>query len=334
MIRPNSVIPKGVAFVPISVPVTTQEFIFCVVPDFTLLAFSSAIEPLRIANQLAQKPLFRWEVRSLTGDPVISSSGVPVGVTGDLTEIPPEAVLLLCAGNGALRSVTAPYVNALNRHYRHGGQVGGICTGAVGLAKAGLLAKRKFTLHWENQLELQEAFPDLHPTSRKFEIDRNVLTCGGGSASIDLMLDIIASSYGADFASIVSEMCIRRTHLGVEEDQRSSLAMLLQTRNPILLAIVGHMQKNLEEPLSLEELTDKTGYSRRHIERVFKTNLGQSPGTYYRNLRLDHARTLLSTTNKRLIDIAAASGFVSVSHFSRLFKARYGISPTGFLSER
>lgn len=169
-----------------------------------------------------------------------------------------------------------PGVSA-QRHSRFGGTVGGICTGAVALAQAGLLAGRTFTLHWENQPAFVERFAALSPSGRRFEIDGSTMTCGGGAASTDMMIAEIERDHGADFAALVSDMCRRKITLGAEPEQRNSLAARIGSRNPGLLTCIELMRTHLEEPLSMEELADLAGYSRRHIERMFVSILGLSP---------------------------------------------------------
>ena len=219
-------------------------------------------------------------------------------------------------------------VNAVTRHHRFGGTVGGICTGAVALAKAGLVDGKRFTLHWENQPGFVETFPNLAPTSNRFETDGRLLTCGGGAASTDMMLSIISADHGADFAAIVSDMCLRTVLPGVEPEQRSSIAALMSSRNPVLIATVNLMNRTIDNPLPLEELAAAAGYSRRQMERLFRSATGSTPGNFYRGLRLDHGRNLLATTDLTLLEIATACGFETVSHFSKSFRARFGTAPT------
>ncbi|MEY4983035.1 MAG: hypothetical protein RIR62_1301 [Pseudomonadota bacterium] len=321
-------VPKGAAFFPVEDPGPTRGYGFILVPGFTLLAFASAVEPLRIANQLSQKPLYRWRLLSETGAMVPSSSGIPVGVDGTLDQAEKGARLFVCAGNPAMAAAAPAVVNAVARHHRFGGTVGGICTGAVALAKAGLVAGKRFTLHWENQPGFVETFPDLAPTSNRFESDGRILTCGGGAASTDMMLSIIAADHGADFAAIVSDMCLRTVLPGVAPEQRSSIAALMSSRNPVLIATVNLMNRTIDAPLPLEELAAAAGYSRRQMERLFRSATGSTPGNFYRGLRLDHGRNLLATTDLSLIEIATACGFDTVSHFSKSFRARFGTAPT------
>lgn len=321
-------VPKGAAYFPVADAGPTQTYAFILVPGFTLLAFASAVEPLRIANQLSQRPLYRWRVLSETGEAVVSSSGIPVGVDGGLQQHDKETRLFVCAGNPQMAAAQPSIVAAVQRHHRFGGVVGGICTGAVALARAGLMQGRRFTLHWENQPGFVEAFPDLPPSFRRFETDGRLLTCGGGAASTDMMLSIIADDHGSGFAAMVSEMCLRTLMPGVNVEQRSSLAALMSSRNPVLVATVALMNQHIEDPLSMDELANAAGYSRRHLERLFRDAIGKTPGDFYRGLRLDRGRNLLSTTNLTLAEVSIACGFSTVSHFSKSFRVRFGTAPT------
>ena len=323
-------VPLGAAFFPVAAPGETRKYAFLLVPGFTLLAFSSGVEPLRIANQLSQQPLYQWRLMSEAGAAVASSSGISVCTDGPLGPLPRDTRLLVCSGNPAAAAAAGPVVAAVSRHARFGGTVGGICTGAVALAEAGVLRDTPFTLHWENQPAFCEAFPDLPPTPAMFEISGKVMTCGGGAAATDMMISLIAQDHGAEFAAMVSEMCLRKVMVGVDAGQRSALSVLIRSRNPGLIAMVARMKAHLEDPLSLAEIAAVSGYSRRHVERMFLSVLGETPGDFYRGLRLDHARNLLSTTEMPLIEVAVACGFSTVAHLSKSFRARFGVAPTKF----
>lgn len=328
MSNQDPLIPKGAAHFPVANPGPTQTYAFVLVPGFTLLAFSSAVEPLRIANQLSQRPLYRWRILSETGAPVVSSSGIAVGVDDSMAALDRDTRLFICAGNPQMAAAAPAVVAAVQRHHRFGGVVGGICTGAIALAKAGLVEKRRFTLHWENQPGFVETFPDLVPTSSRFEVDGQFFTCGGGAASTDMMLSIITKDHGSAFATMVSEMCLRTVMSGANTEQRSSQAALMLSRNPALVATVTLMNRHIDDPLSIDDLAQASGYTRRHLERMFRLAIGKSPGEFYRGLRLDHGRNLLSTTDMTLLEVSVACGFSTVSYFSKSFRARFGTAPT------
>ena len=327
---PLPLIPQGAAYFPVRVKATPGQYAFFLLPGFTLSAFSNALDPFRIANQLSQKPLYHWQIFSQDGAPAASSSGVAVLVDGALQSLDRDTTLFVCSGTMGQAEPSRHTLALLARHHRFGGKVGGICTGADALARAGLLKDRTFTLHWENQPSFIERFPDLLPSTRKFEIDRRVLTCGGGAAATDLALKLIEQDHGLKFASVVCDMCLHRVSLGADLPQRASLASRLQTRNPTLIRILKWMSEHIEDPLGLDDLSGRAGISRRQIERLFTTILNTTPAKYYQNLRLDHARSLLSETDLALLDVAIACGFSTRSHFARAFRAKFGCQPSSF----
>ncbi len=322
-------IPAGAAyFRPTRTDAPTRAFDFLICPSFTLLAFASAVEPLRIANQLSQRPLYAWRTATVNGQPVTSSCGLTVQVDSALGTPARDAMLVVCAGNQPEKVITTALAAAVQRHHRHGGHVAGLCTGPFALAKAGLLTGRRFTLHWENQPVFREMFPTLTPSETKYEIDDRILTSGGGAAATDLMIDIIARDQGEAFATMVLDMCLRRVAIGRDPGQRSSLSAVAQLRNPGLSAMVDLMKRHIEEPLSMEDLSARIGYSRRNVERIFRKALGLPPARFYLDMRLDHARNLLSGTDLSLSEISAACGFATRSHFSKAFTARFGTAPS------
>ncbi len=326
--RPD-LVPTGAFSYPVKNPQDTRWFGFLLLPEFTLLAFSAALDPLRIANQLAQKPLYGWLVLSENGEAVSSSSGIDIGVHASLTDLKPDMYLFACSGNNGSNAASDSVLGHIRRHVRFGGKVGGVCTGAATLARAGLLTKKKFTLHWENQPGFNEVFPELVPTQQRFERDGDLLTCGGGSAATEMMISVIAQDYGEDFAIAVSDMCLNGPDILTRNEQRSSIAKAISSRNPRVLAVLRAMYDNIEFPLTLDELAGQAGISRRQIERQFKQLLDEAPALTYRNIRLDRARTLLMETNLTIIEVAMAAGFNSSGVFSRHYKDRFGESPYG-----
>lgn len=325
----KGIVPTGAFTYPIAAPRQTRRFTFLILPEFTLLAFSSALDPLRIANQLAQRPLYSWSVASETGGPVLSSSGVAVEADTAISALDPASHLLVCSGNRGTEVASERVIGAIRRHARFGGRIGGVCTGAASLARAGLLTGRRFTLHWENQPGFREVFPDLVPTLSRYEVDGDLMTSGGGAAATEMMVTLIDEDYGRDFAIAVADMCLNGSDLDRKRDQRSSIGKAIDSRNPKVLAVLRDMYAHIEEPLELTELAARAEVSRRQLERQFQLLLGETPSATYRNIRLDRARSLLVETDMSLIDVAMATGFNTQTVFSRHFKRRFGVSPAG-----
>jgi len=326
--RPD-LVPAGAFSYPVTDQKETRWFDFLILPEFTLLAFSAALDPLRIANQLAQKPLYGWRVMSEDGNAVLSSSGLDIGAHASLSDLKTEHYVFVCSGNHGNTIASVNVLAALRRHVRFGGSAGAICTGAATLARAGLLKEKRFTLHWENQPGFMEAFPSLNPTGNRFERDGNLLTCGGGAAAAGMMISIIAEDYGDDFAVAVSDMCLNGSDISLRSAQRSSIAKAINSRNPRVLKILRAMYANLETPLTLDELATHANFSRRQMERQFNLLFGESPSQTYRNIKLERARALLMETDLSVMQVAMASGFSSSGLFARHFRERYGETPYG-----
>lgn len=312
--------------------VTTETILFLLVPDFSMIAFTSAIEPLRIANRLAGKPLYRWVLASRDGQPVAASNGIVIQVETAIAAHDPGAggpmpMIVLCGGLGSERFQDRDTFAWLRKWDRRGAQVGALCTGAHVLARAGLLEGHRCTIHWENLPGFIEAFPDIQVTSDLYEIDRTRFTCSGGTAALDLMLHLIAERHGDELATKVSEQCIVDRIRGPHDRQRMPLRLRLGVHHPKLIRAVEMMEANIEEPLSQEMLARYIGLSRRQLERLFRRHLGRTPAQYYLETRLERARHLLYQTDMPIMSIACATGFVSASHFTTCYRQLFGKTP-------
>jgi AraC family transcriptional regulator, glycine betaine-responsive activator len=207
--------------------------------------------------------------------------------------------------------------------------LGALCTGGYALAKAGLLDKYKATIHWENLTALREEFPRILLSNQLFTIDRDRFTCSGGIAPLDLMLHLVKTTLGVRIAQLISEQFIVDRIRNDRDRQYVPLRAQLGVGHETLLHAARLMEENIEKPLSLDEIAAATELSRRQIERLFKRHLNTVPQRYYLQMRLRRARELLLHTPMPIIDITAACGFRSTTHFSKCYHALFGYPPSG-----
>lgn len=322
----SAVIPKGVAHLKLAGEVKTREFAFLTLPNFTLLAFSALIDPLRIANQLTQRPLYRWRVVSLDGAPTCSSAGIRIEADQGLDPVAKETTIVVCSGTDASDAADKRVLHWLRDHARHGGSLGAVCTGAYTLAKAGLLGEDPTTVHWENQAAFRELF-DKEPLEQLYVIGRRHFSCAGGEAGIDMMLAFIERDHGRQLAKAVAEMCLHSRARESTDRQKQAFPAATVLRNPGVLRVIEAMKANIATPLDQEDLAEVFGRGKRHMERCFKASMQESPKSYYLGLRLQHARDLLRSTAMSVMDVAVETGFSSRSSFSKAFRRRFGFSP-------
>ncbi|MEB8386314.1 GlxA family transcriptional regulator [Rhodobacteraceae bacterium KMM 6894] len=323
-------IPKGSASFSLPKVTAPRAFDFVLLPKLTMLALSAAIEPLRVANQISQQELYRWYTMTRDGGPIRCSNNLSLVPDGPVVGPPKGARVFICAGIEPAETLDSQLVTWCARQAAHGVSVGAICTGAFTLAKAGLLAGRRFTLHWENQPAFMERFPDLVPSPNLYEVDGDLMTAAGGSASTDLMLSVIEDDFGSEFAQVVSDMCLHGRSHSDHAPQKTSRSAVMGSRNRHLIAGMRLMQENLEDPLTVDDLADQIGISKRQLERSFAKHTGLSPRRYYTDLRLARAYALLSETDLPIAEIAAATGFGGSSAFARAFRVKFDTAPGAF----
>ena len=309
----------------------TKTVVFYIVPDFTMLAFTSAIEALRLANAVHGKEAYRWRIVSVDGLPVTSSCGLTITPHGPIASemAKPHAdnadMVVVCAGWHVERAVNRSAAAWLRRARSAGTTIAGVCTGAYLLAHAGLLAGRRCTIHWENLPVFKETFPAAIAGTNLIECDANLYTCAGGAASFDLMLHFIEHEFGRRTSLAVCEQAII-DRIRLPSERQRSLVRTLGNLNPLLLAAVEFMEDGMADA-SIEAVARHIKLSRRQMERIFAKELATSPSRFYLELRLDRARLMILQSGMAIVDVAVACGFVSSSHFTKCYREHYGVSP-------
>ncbi len=299
---------------------------FLIVPEFSMMAFTAAIDQIRMANRLSGKTLYEWVVLGdgdgkVTASNQISIDTIPFADAGRLDAV------FVCAGISVEQHTSRTRNRWLREQAARKVAIGAICTGTYLLADAGLLDGYRCTIHWENMAGLRERFPQLVISPDLFEIDNDRYTCAGGSAAMDMMVYLIAQQHDWELATQVAEEFLVERIRGRNDRQRLPLRLQLGASQPKLAEAVAFMEANIEELISLDEIASHVGLSRRQLERLFQKYLHCVPTRYYMRLRLMHARQLLLQTSMPIVDIAYASGFVSTPHFSKCYREFFGIPP-------
>jgi transcriptional regulator GlxA family with amidase domain len=304
-----------------------RRFVFVLMEHFTLLSFSSALDALRIANRMSGKKLYDWTFIGENEEFVSCSAGTQFKLDTTLIELHRDDTILLCGGTTIQESTTKKLIGWLRREARRGLIIGGLCTAAYPMAKAGLLDGKKATIHWENQDSFAEEFLEVELTKTVFVCDGNRYTTAGGTSSIDLLLKIIADDHGEELANAVADQMIYSSIRTDQDTQRLSVPTRIGVRHPKLSKVIQMMEINIEEPMSPSILAKDVGMSTRQLERLFRRYLDRSPKRYYMELRLQKARNLLMQTDMSVINVALACGFASPSHFSKCYRAHYDTTP-------
>ena len=302
---------------------------YLLVPQFPMMSFAAAIEPMRSANRMSERHLFEWTLVSVEGTDVAASNGIHIATECRLEQLKATDLLVVCAGlEPAQFGPTHGVHHQLRRLARHGAMIGGISTGAFVLADAGLLADRRCTVHWEYSDWFRSRYPSIALSRDLYVMDGNVFTCSGGTAALDMMLHFVSQAAGPGIATAVAEQFIHPQIRRQDDHQRLAMHARYGVASPKLAEVIKLMENAVENPLDIGELAEFVGLSARQVERLFREQLGMSPRVFYLKTRLARARTLLRQTVDPVLAVAIECGFESTSHFSHAYKRVFGIPPT------
>lgn len=301
---------------------------FLLIDGFALMSFASAVEPLRAANAISARPLYQWFHVSIDGRPIGASSGLSITPDCAIDGTQDFDLVLICAGGNPTKFSDRRTMTWLRGLARRGVAIGGISGGPYILARAKVLDGYRCTIHWEHAPAFAEAFPHLDLTRNLFEIDRERLTCGGGVAGLDMMQALIRRDHGPELASKVSDWFLQTNIRLGDASQRQAARDRGRLGHPAVAAAIGLMERRLREPAGRGEIARAAKISLRQLERLFAAHLGTSIERHYLTIRLQRARILLRQTSLPVTQIGADCGFVSPTHFSRVYKKRFGRTPS------
>ncbi|MEM7241400.1 MAG: GlxA family transcriptional regulator [Pseudomonadota bacterium] len=305
----------------------SKRYVFLLLPDFSMLPMSCAVEVMRHANIYAGRQVYEWVIAAESDEAATASCGIRFPRDIGLDELKRDDTLIICGGIGIKEKTTPAVLNWVRREARRGIRIGSICTASYVMARAGLLDGKRATIHWENIDSFQEEFPEIELLKTVFTVDGNRFTASGGVASVDLMISFIAADVSQDAANWIADQMIYNTIRSENDSQRLSIPTRIGVRHPKLSNVIQMMEENIEEPISPSILAKEVGMSTRQLERLFRKYLDRSPKRYYMELRLYKARNLLMQTDMSVINVALACGFSSPSHFSKCYRAQYDTTP-------
>ncbi|MEZ5775238.1 MAG: GlxA family transcriptional regulator [Hyphomicrobiaceae bacterium] len=313
-----------------SATATPERMTFLVVPRFNMATMITMIEVMRIANYLSPAPLYAWQIVSFDGPQVVASNGLTVGAPAPADHCRRGDTLFVLASWNAESYRNPATLNWLRRSARAGARLCSVELGCYLMARAGLLADRRSTTHWSWLSGFQEEFGEVDVCEQLFTIDGQLLTCAGGIAGVDLMLSVVGDRHGERLAGEIADQMLHHPIRPAAAPQRRTMGRGMDMLSPVLREAITLIEKNIADPMSVPRIAAELGVSQRQLERQFKAKIGCSVVQFGLLLRLQHARVLLISTTLSVREIAAASGFNTLSHFAYSFGKCFGRRPSDY----
>lgn len=306
----------------------TKSIGLLLIDGFALMSYAATVEPLRAANLLSGKELYRLHHFAIDDVSADSSGNLSVAATRSIREMADLDFLFVVAGGNPETFKD----DAIFRHLRQLSNsrmiLGGVSAGPFLLAKAGVMSDRRMTVHWEHSESLIEQMPNLLLARSLYVIDRDRMTCAGGTAPLDMMHALITGHHGSTFAARISDWFMHTKVRPAGGQQRAGLVERYNTTNKFLISTIEVMENHLADPLSLGQLAKVSGLSKRHLNRLFTGHFQIGTMTFYRRLRLELSHRLCQQSTLSITEIAITCGFSNSAHFSAAFKATFNQSPS------
>lgn len=314
----------------------SKNVAFVLLENFSMMAFTGAVDALVTANLLSQTELFNFTFFGEGGESIKSDLNIDVAVNGPYKAIVPAEfdVLLVCGGLRTTLDVHSKLKLVLQQAARLNHQIGGIWNGSYIMAQAGIMQGYECTIHPENHSLMAEVFPSIQVNKKPYVIDRDRISSAGATSTLSMMLNLIGTLTSEDLRHRVESILNVDSVLGEAADGSQIMLPSDPTLPDTLREVVQLMETHIDEPLTAAQLATTVKLSRRQLERLFKKHLQISPAKYYLEQRLNRAHQLLRQSNASIFNIAIACGFTSSTHFSHCFKGHYGVSPSTARSQR
>jgi transcriptional regulator GlxA family with amidase domain len=298
-----------------------------VLPQSSILEVASTLDPMRSANRHLGAEAYRWRVVSPDGRAVPLTCGIELPSTGPLAAAEGADALVVIAGFRQSEVATAPLIRDLSRMAPRFAAVGGIDAAAWVMARAGLLAGHRATVHWEDLEDLAAAHPEVDVVADRWVIDRNRFTAGGAAPAADLMLHLIGARHGLALARQVAASFLTTPRPG-SEPQIAAPGPADPRLDPRVAQAVARMEAQIDAPAPTAETARAVGLSPRRLETLFRQSLQTTPAAFALSLRLQSARRMITDTRHPLAEVAVRTGFSSASALSRAFRQHFGQPPS------
>lgn len=303
---------------------------FLIFPGFPMACLTSMIEPLRAANEIAGTDTFSWKLVTENGARVEASAKVWFEPDVKLEDCAALDQLFVLSGPSSRFENPTTSDGRLRKLARHGLKMGAISGGIFPLARTGLLSGYTTSVHWCYDAAFAAEFPRLKSTEDVIVIDRDRSTASGAAAAFDLSLLLIEDALGSDVATEVACWFQHPLVRGQGVTQRKPTFASESTHDmlpPIVKQAVEIFSNHIEDPINISDVADQVGVSVRQLERLFDKTTSNTPGGYYKSLRMRKARQLLLYSKDTMTQIANAVGYASAPSMSIRYQEVFGIHP-------
>ncbi len=315
----------------------TRRIVFVAAPGTEIIDLVGPLQVFARAAEMFGKqnpgspPIYSVEVISASSQrSLVTNCGLRITAHKTFREMSGKIDTLLVAGGSAIEQdeINSDVVRWLRKIARRVRRIGSVCTGAMLLARAGLLDGRRATTHWNWCHVLIKRAPraDVDPNPI-FVRDENVYTSAGVTAGMDLALALVEEDYGSRLAlQVARNLVLYLRRPGGQSQFSAALSLQLTDRKP-LRELESWVLDNLNKPLAVPVLAHRVAMSPRNFARVFTKEMKTTPAKFVERLRVEAARRRLEESHNSMETIASECGFGNVNSMRNVFQRTLKIAP-------
>lgn len=292
-----------------------------------------AMEMLSAANLFADKPPFDVVLASLDGQAVATWGGQLLQVQCSLAQVVRTDLVLIPGFLFTLKQALptfAAYGPWLREQHGQGAVLASMCTAAFLLAESGLLHGARATTHWAFAALFRRRYAQVSLDDAQILCEENrLITCGGATAAMDLMLHLIRRFGSPELAHTCSKYLLI-DNVRTEQSVYALWSLPKSHGDGEILRVQHWLEQHFAQPLVIDDVAQRFGFGVRNFKRRFKQATGYTPIGYLQTLRLERAKQMLESTRMTLDSITYAVGYEDSNSFRRLFQQRVGILPAAY----
>lgn len=305
---------------------------FVLAPQFTLAAFANFVDAVRLAadeGDLSRQIDCTWDVLGEPDETIKSSCGLRVQPWAPFENPKGFDYVVIVGGLLHGQARISPAANLfLKSAAKAQVPLIGLCTGSFILARAGLLNGYQACVSWFHIAEFKEEFPALSVESnRMFVIDRDRMTCAGGTSVVHLATHLIEKHCGRGQALKSLRILIEQSPLPAGAWQPEEI-VTRPSRDNLVRRTMLEIEQNLGAYAPFPKLARSLGIGIRQLQRRFEADIGMSMSEYRRDLQISRAKSLVEHTDRSMTEIALDCGFSDSAHFSRVYKKHFKVLPS------
>jgi transcriptional regulator GlxA family with amidase domain len=293
--------------------------------------FHLSVPCLVFGSGLGARSSFALRVCGLDGAMLETTAGFGIRPGHGLDGLEDADVVVMPAWHDDCRPAPPALLDALRQAHARGACVMALCLGAFPVAEAGLLDGRAATTHWAAADELARRYPKVKVDPEVLYVDEgDVLSSAGIAAGIDCCLHLLRRLCGAETANAVARRMVVAPHREGGQAQFIERPLPVSPSDGRLARVLDWVSRNLGAEHDLDALAARAAMSRRNFTRHFRQATGMSFKQWLLEQRLQHARTLLETSEAPVERVAQQAGFGSALSLRQHFRSTLQTSPAAY----